>query len=73
MMASRLLLTGLLPAVLLTATLAAQAQAPPGEGASRLVEPLLQTLRELGHEEGRNIAIESRWAEGRNAGLAGPP
>jgi putative ABC transport system substrate-binding protein len=30
-----------------------------------LIEPFRQTLRELGHEEGGNLAIEFRWAEGK--------
>jgi len=29
------------------------------------IEPFRQTLRELGHDEGRNLAIEFRWAEGK--------
>ncbi len=31
---------------------------------SNLVDPFRERLRELGYEEGRNIAIEYRWAEG---------
>jgi putative ABC transport system substrate-binding protein len=30
-----------------------------------LIEPFRDGLRELGYEEGRNIALEFRWAEGR--------
>ena len=29
------------------------------------IEPLRRVLREHGHEEGRNLAIDIRWAEGR--------
>lgn len=35
------------------------------------VEPLRQGLRELGHVEGRNLSIESRWAGGRYERLPG--
>ncbi len=44
-----------------------------------LVDAFRQKLRELGHVEGENIAIEYRWAEGRDdrlpglGGRAGPP
>jgi putative ABC transport system substrate-binding protein len=37
---------------------------PPASG-PRPVGPLTKRLRELGYEEGRNIAIEYRWAEGK--------
>jgi putative ABC transport system substrate-binding protein len=33
---------------------------------SHLVAAFVQRLRELGWTEGRNIAIEYRWVEGRN-------
>ena len=32
---------------------------------ANLVGPLHEGLRDLGYEEGRNIAIEYRWAEGK--------
>ena len=38
--------------------------APPASG-PRPPGPVVTRLRELGYEEGRNIAIEFRWAEGR--------
>jgi ABC-type uncharacterized transport system substrate-binding protein len=37
---------------------------------SNWVAALVQRLRELGWIEGRNVAIEYRWAEGRNERLA---
>ena len=35
-------------------------------GASNLVAAFIKRLRELGWVEGRNVAIEYRWAEGRS-------
>ena len=35
------------------------------------IEPFRQTLRELGHEEGRNLAIDFRFAEGQPERLPG--
>jgi putative tryptophan/tyrosine transport system substrate-binding protein len=32
---------------------------------ANLVGPFREGLRDLGHEEGRNIVIEYRWAEGK--------
>jgi putative tryptophan/tyrosine transport system substrate-binding protein len=37
---------------------------------ARWVPPFLQRLRELGWVEGKTIAIEYRWAEGRTEGYA---
>src|SRR5262245_65492075 len=41
--------------------------AGPGsyEGRKRDVDALQKGLRRLGYEEGRNLVIEYRWAEGR--------
>src|SRR5262245_15615122 len=69
--------------ILLTSPLTAGAQQPSnvhrigvlamGAGAESAprVEPFVQGLRELGYVEGRNIAIEYRWAEGRVERLPG--
>jgi putative ABC transport system substrate-binding protein len=43
---------------------------PPAEG-RYLWEACRQGLRELGYVEGRNIAVEPRWAEGRHERLPG--
>src|SRR5215472_10603371 len=32
---------------------------------ANLIEPFRQGLRDLGYEEGRNVTIEYRWAEGK--------
>ena len=39
--------------------------APDPNVQRNMIEPFRQTLRELGHEEGRNLTIEFRWAEGK--------
>jgi putative ABC transport system substrate-binding protein len=39
--------------------------APSRSGMSHLTEPFLQGLREVGYVEGKNIAIEYRWADGK--------
>jgi putative tryptophan/tyrosine transport system substrate-binding protein len=39
--------------------------APSRSGMSHLTEAFLQGLRELGYVEGKNIAIEYRWADGK--------
>ena len=68
---------GVIAGGLLAAPLAAEAQAPSriprigclGTGSTatnpNLLEAFRQGLRDLGYVEGRNIAIDYRWAEGR--------
>jgi putative ABC transport system substrate-binding protein len=41
----------------------------PGSPPDPLLEAFRQGLRDLGYDEGRNISIEYRWAEGRNERL----
>ena len=43
----------------------------PGSPPDPLLDAFRQGLRELGYEEGRNISIEYRWAEGRDERLPG--
>ncbi len=66
---------------LLAAPLAADAQPAgrnprigilrPGSPPDPLLDAFRQGLRELGYEEGRNISIEYRWAEGRDERFPG--
>ena len=75
-------LTALVLAIL-AATLPAGAQSPPkiarigclmgGSSASSgpLIDALRQGLRPLGYVEGRNFAVEARYAEGRSEALPG--
>ena len=42
-----------------------------GSSSDASSEGLKEGLRELGHVEGRNLAIENRWAEGRDENLPG--
>ena len=37
----------------------------PGAEASRLTNPLIEKLSEAGYQEGRNLHLDQRWAEGR--------
>jgi putative tryptophan/tyrosine transport system substrate-binding protein len=78
-MITRRVFVGTLAGGLLTAPLAAQAQqvgkvfrvgylspgSPSQPFRQRRFEAFRQGLRELGYVEGQNIAIESRWAEGK--------
>ena len=43
----------------------------PGSPPDPLLDAFRQGLRELGYEEGRNISIEYRWAEGRDERFPG--
>jgi putative ABC transport system substrate-binding protein len=43
----------------------------PGSPPDPLLDAFRQGLRELGYDEGRNISIEYRWAEGRDERLSG--
>ena len=76
----RLVLVSVLALGLLGAPLAVAAAQPPGKvprvgyltpGSSsdplrqRRLEAFRQGVRELGYVEGQNIAVESRWAEGK--------
>jgi GAF domain-containing protein len=69
---ARLTALGLLTLALLAAPLAAEAQVSGrlprvgylGYGRSALTIGFEQTLKDLGSEDGRNIAVEWRWAQG---------
>ena len=69
---ARLTALGLLTLALLAAPLAAEAQVSGrlprvgylGYGRSALTIGFEQTLKDLGWEDGRNIAVEWRWAQG---------
>jgi len=81
MRARRLVLTVILTIGLLGVTLAARAQSPKiarvgvldvgsAADASARMAALRDALRELGYVDGRNITIESRFAEGQSARLS---
>jgi putative tryptophan/tyrosine transport system substrate-binding protein len=70
---------GGLPVVWPLAALAQQASKPPTigflgattpAGGGQLLAAFVQRLRELGWVEGRNVAIEIRWGEGRSERFA---
>jgi ABC-type uncharacterized transport system substrate-binding protein len=81
MTASRLFLTIILTIGLLATPLAVDAQSAgklpligilrPGSPPDPLLDAFRQGLRELGYDEGRNINIEYRWAEGRDERFPG--
>ena len=82
-MHARLVLTVLLTITLLAGSLAAEAQqtgkvfrvvfltAYSGSADTPLFDSFRQGMRQLGYEEGRNIAYETRWAEGKFERLPG--